>query len=105
VATCDVCGRKLALMGKSAAKNRGRVAGLVGALRHLQTTVLTEAQSEDDVDANELARFQSNTDRLIRDGEHYADLLHRVSHDSGYPGVNYGAIKHWMDTSVSVLNM
>jgi hypothetical protein len=104
VATCDVCGRKLALMGKGAAKNRTRVAGLVDELRHMKTSVLTEARREDDVDENELTRFQSNFDRLIRDGEHYADLLHKVSHDSGYPGVDYGAIKRWTDTSVSVLN-
>jgi hypothetical protein len=95
----------MALMGKGAAKNRARVAGLVDALRHLQTTVLTEAQGEENVDADEIARFQSNSDRLISDGEHYADLLHKVSHDSGYPGVDYGAIKRWMDTSVSVLQM
>jgi hypothetical protein len=65
--------------------------------------MLEEAGREDDIDSDELARFRENTDRLIADGERYADQLHAVSHDTGYPGVNYAAIRHWTDTTDQVI--
>jgi aminoglycoside phosphotransferase (APT) family kinase protein len=103
MATCDVCGRKLALLGRTAAKNHRRVAGLVGDLRRVQAAALQEAEREDNIDAEELDRFRGNIDRLIADGERYADQLHAVSHDTGYPGVNYAAIQHWTDTADQVV--
>ncbi len=103
MATCSLCGRKLALLGRAAAKNQQRAAGLVEALRRLQATVLEDARAEGAGDDPEVDRFRQNSERLIRDGEHYADQLHKVSHDSGYPGVDYPAIKRWTDTAVHLL--
>jgi hypothetical protein len=97
MATCDVCGRKLALLGRAAAKNHRRVAGLVGDLRRVQAAVLQEAESEGNIDAEELARFRGNTDRLIADGERRPALADYLGHSD--PGFTLRTYTHLMPSS------
>lgn len=108
MATCELCGRRLAFMGKMAAKNLSRMQGLVGSLEHRRSSLEAELQDlssdeRDSLDWSEIEKFRKNVAKMISNGEHYAAQLHSVSHDSGYPGVNYGEIKLWMETVHKVL--
>ena len=100
MALCEVCGRKLALFGKTAAKNRSRVEGLLASLNELK-----ERSSQNlDLGPEGIAQIQSHCDRLLADGRAHSRDLHAVSHDSGYPGVDYPQIRHWLDTATQIIN-
>ena len=103
MAKCEMCGQKVPMMGRSAAKNRARVQGLMENLRWLEATMVQNARA-DGVDEHEIQRVQGNMGRLISEGQLYVGQLHSVSHDIGYPGVNYPAIRRWMDMAAHVLH-
>jgi hypothetical protein len=99
VATCDVCGKKVQF--KAASKNRQRIDNLVELLRRGKEVALRKAE-EKGAEGKELARLSYRWTLIISQGEHHARELHWVSHDIGYPAVNYAEIREWMDKAEGI---
>lgn len=103
MAICDACGRKTAFMGKQAMKNRQRVEQRVEALRHVDAELRDQLEGTEENEHPEVRKFYGNIERMSASGNRYAENLHYVSHDMGYPGVDYGEIQLWMTTVDRIL--